>query len=249
MDPAVIEVKDLTLSRGSQTVLHNVSLTAREAEIVSLLGPSGGGKSSLLRCINRLLEPPPGTVWIKGEDITQLDVIALRRRVGMLLQTPALFPGLVADNIAYGPRLQDRYLSPEQIGELLEMAGLPAAIASHHIDTLSGGEAQRVAIARALANEPEILLLDEPTSALDPTATRHVEETIRSLRQQLGITVLWVSHDPGQARRVADRAYLLADGTIVDEGLTEQLFTDGRHHLIAAFAEGRLESKGRNTDG
>lgn len=240
----VIEVKGLTLLRHEKAILKDISLHVERAESVCLIGPSGGGKSSLLRCINRLLEPPARTVFIDGVDSTAMEVLALRRRVGMILQTPALFAGSIADNVRYGPALHGETLSVERVAELLDRAGLNPVKSSDPVDTLSGGEGQRVAIARALANEPEILLLDEPTSALDPAATRHVEETINNLRIALGLTVLWVSHDIQQAKRVADRVYLLVDGQIVDEGTPAHLFREGSAHLAAAFARGWLGSDG-----
>ena len=248
MESKVIEVRNLSLRRGQQSVLCDASIEVAKAEIVCLLGPSGGGKSSLLRCVNRLLEPPPGTVFIHRQDVVGQDVIALRRRVGMLLQTAHLFPGTVADNVAYGPRLRNETLPETRVAELLTMAGLGPSFAAHPADQLSGGEGQRVAIARALATEPEVLLLDEPTSALDPAATHHVEETILSLRERLALTVLWVSHDTAQTRRVADRVYLLVDGAVVDEGTPAHLFRDGSRHLSAAFAEGRLSNDGKVRD-
>ena len=240
----VIEVKGLTLLRQGKPILKDVSLDVDHAETVCLIGPSGGGKSSLLRCINRLLEPPARTTYIDRTDVTELEVLALRRRVGMIMQTPALFAGSIADNVRYGPALQGETLSAGRVAELLELAGMNPEKSLEPADALSGGEGQRVAIARALANEPKILLLDEPTSALDPAATRHVEETVNNLRSGLGLTVLWVSHDIQQAERVADRVYLLADGKIADEGTPEHLFREESEHLAAAFARGWLGSNG-----
>jgi ABC-type phosphate transport system ATPase subunit len=184
-------------------------------------------------------------VFVDGVDITEMDVLGLRRRVGMLLQTPALFPGSVADNVIFGPQLDGRTLSMNQISELLEMSGLSPEKASQDAAALSGGEGQRVAIARALANQPEILLLDEPTSALDPAATRHVEETLSNLREHLGLTIFWVSHDINQAKRVADRIYLLVDGQVLDQGTPDHLFREDSEHLSVAFAKGWLRSDGQ----
>lgn len=245
----MIEFRDLSLQRGGQKVLRHVNGYVSRGEIVCLLGPSGGGKSSLLRCVNRLLEPPPGSLFVDGQDVLTLDVIRLRRRVGMLLQQPHLFPGTVAENVAYGPRLRSESMSQARLDEILHMAGLSAGFAGSPSDQLSGGEGQRVAIARALANEPEILLLDEPTSALDPAATFHVEDTVGRLRASLGLTVLWVSHDTNQARRVADRIYLLVGGAVADEGDPEVVFQDGDDRLAMAFAQGRLTGNGRAGNG
>ena len=235
------QAQNLSLERNGRPVLREVNMEVAAGEIVCLLGPSGSGKSSLLRCLNRLTEPPPGTVYLDGREITTMDVLALRRRLGMVFQKPALFPGTVANNIAYGPELDGRTLSPSEITGLLALADLPAGYAQRPVGELSGGEAQRVAIARCLANQPSSILLDEPTSALDPAARRHVRETIEKLRQELGLTVIWVTHYMEEVLEVADRAYLLLDGRIADEGPPEHLLGPDSHHLTAEFAAGYLE--------
>jgi len=240
MEPVIV-VEDLSLQRSQKPVLNRVSLEVGMAEIVCLLGPSGGGKSSLLRCVNRLTEPPPVSVFFEGQDVTGLDVLALRQKVGMVFQQVWLLPGTVADNVAYGAALQQRPLSPADISRLLALADFPPELAEKDSQALSGGQAQRVAIARVLATEPSVLLLDEPTSALDPAATRHIEETMGKLRQTLGLSILWVTHDPEQARRVADKVYLLVRGTVVDQGSPDHLLRPGSRHLTAAFAAGELE--------
>lgn len=241
VDGTGITVKNLTLFRNRQPVLDKASVEVGAGEIVCLLGPSGSGKSSLLRCVNRLTEPPAGTVFVEGQDVTGMDVLVLRRRVGMVFQQVWLLPGTVAGNVGYGMALQKRPLSPSDITHLLALADLPATLAEQDSRTLSGGQAQRVAIARALATEPAVLLLDEPTSALDPAATRHIEETMHKLRQTLGLSILWVTHNAEQAQRMADRVYLLAQGRIVDEGTPAHLFRPGSRHLAAAFAAGELD--------
>lgn len=241
MNPLRFDISHLSLDRQDQPVLRDVSCYVAPGEIVCLLGPSGSGKSSLLRCLNRLTSPPPNTVFINNQDITRIDVLDLRRRVGMVFQQVALFPGTVADNIAYGPGLQGKSLTAGEIAHLLELADLPAELTNRDSQELSGGQAQRVALARALATQPAAMLLDEPTSALDPAATRHVESTMLKLRQQLGLTTFWVTHDAEQARRVADRVYLLVDGLIADEGDPDHLLRPGSQHLTAIFAAGELE--------
>jgi ABC-type phosphate transport system ATPase subunit len=238
--PKII-LKSLTLSlRHNAPILRNVSLEIPAGKITSLIGPSGSGKSSLLRCLNRLWEPLPSSVFLDGVDITTLDVLALRRRVGMLFQSAALFEGSVADNVTYGPGLRGQSLSPDRIVELLEMAGLEASLAQKPADELSGGQAQRVALARTLANEPEVLLLDEPTSALDPAAIDRVEKTILGLRDSLGLTVVWVSHTIDQVERTADQVALLLEGAVAETGTPEHLLSGVHHHLTEDFAEGKL---------
>jgi putative ABC transport system ATP-binding protein len=235
------QVQQLSLVRNGRPILHDVNLAIAPGEIICLLGPSGSGKSSLLRCLNRLTESAPQTIFLDGQDITSMDVLALRRQVGMVFQQPGLFPGSVADNVAYGPRLIHQSLSASQIADLLAQADLPPAYASRSVAELSGGEAQRVSLARALANQPGTLLLDEPTGALDPSARRHIWETIAKLRRELGLTVLWVTHYMEEVRQAADRVYLLLDGRIADEGTPDHLLRPNSNHMTAVFAAGQLE--------
>ncbi len=235
-------VKNLSLARNGRSVLTDTTIHVAPGEIVCLMGPSGSGKSSLLRCLNRLTEPPPDTVFYNGNDIHTLDVLALRRQVGMVFQKPALFPGTVADNIRYGPQLHEQTLTSTDIAELLTLAALPTDYANRSVSELSGGEAQRVSLARALANRPDSLLMDEPTSALDPAAQRHIQEAIMNLRKTLGLTVLWVTHRVEEAKIVADRIYLLLNGRIADEGTPAHVLRPGSEHLTAVFAAGKLEN-------
>jgi len=241
MTPKFITNKLNLILSNDNPILVDISLEFPAGQITSLIGPSGSGKSTLLRCLNRLWEPPSGTIFLEGVDITSLNVLTLRQRVGMLFQSAALFEGTVASNVAYGPNLRGQQLSPERIAELLEMAGMPADLASKSTHELSGGQAQRVALARALANEPEVLLLDEPTSALDPAATRHVEESILYLRDRLGLTVIWVSHAIEQVERTADGLILLVGGRVVETGTPKHLLSGPHHHLTEDFAQGKLD--------
>ena len=241
MTTPCFKVQNLSLERNGRPVLRDVNMVVAAGEIVCLLGPSGSGKSSLLRCLNRLTEPPPHTIFLDGQDITTIDVLTLRRRLGMVFQKPALFPGTVADNVAFGPQLDGRTLTADDITDLLALADMPSDFAQQPISELSGGEAQRVSNARTLANHPGSLLLDEPTSALDPAARRHVRETIGKLRQELGLTVIWVTHYMEEVLEVADRVYLLLDGHIADEGDPEHLLGPDSHHITAEFAAGHLE--------
>ncbi|MDM8529443.1 phosphate ABC transporter ATP-binding protein [Anaerolineales bacterium HSG24] len=240
---AKFRIQNLSLTRNDALLLSDINLIIPTGKIITLIGPSGSGKSSLLRCLNRLWEPPPDTVFLDEVELTSLDVLTLRRRVGMLLQHAALFEGTVADNIRYGPALQGQQLSDERVAELLQMVNLEPSFADKSSRILSGGEAQRVSIARTLANQPEVLLLDEPTSALDPAATRIVEETILCLRVQLGLTVVWVSHTLPQVERVADYMVLLVDGAVVETGSPAHLLSGEHPHLTESFAAGELVSK------
>jgi putative ABC transport system ATP-binding protein len=185
----------------------------QQAEVLAVVGPSGAGKSTLLRLLNRLDEPTHGSVCLHGRDSLEIPVIHLRRSVGMVMQRAYLFPGNVAENIAFGPAQQGRTMTPQQIDELLAHVGLEG-YASRDVATLSGGEAQRVAITRAIANEPEILLLDEPTSALDEVARDGVQNLLNSLIRERRLTCVWVTHSNEQARSMADRVLSLRGGRI-----------------------------------
>ncbi|MCB0044300.1 MAG: phosphate ABC transporter ATP-binding protein [Caldilineaceae bacterium] len=243
MTRSAVAIRNLSLSRGDLPVLHHVDLTAAPGQIIGLLGPSGSGKSTLLRCINRLLEPPPGTVFVYDEDVTATDVLALRRRVGMVFQQPALFPGSVADNLRFGPDLQKKKVDRTEITRLLEMAHLEPTLLERPATDLSGGQAQRVALARTLANQPDVLLMDEPTSALDPASRRHVEESVSRAAAEQELTVLWVTHDVEQARTLTDYLYLLVEGRIVDQGAPSHVLNaaSDHTHLLQQFAAGELE--------
>ncbi|CAN0907771.1 ABC transporter I family member 17, partial [Linum grandiflorum] len=166
------------------------------AQIVGIIGPSGSGKSTLLRSLNRLWEPPSSTVFLDGRDITDIDVLSLRRKVGMLFQLPALFQGTVADNVRYGKKISDK-----EVYNLLAMADLDSSFYGKSGSELSVGQQQRVALARMLANDPEVLLLDEPTSVLDPISTQNVEDVLIKLKEERGMTVVMVSHSVKQIQR------------------------------------------------
>ncbi len=219
-----IQVENLSLIRGDKPVLHQIQFDMTQGETLAIIGPSGSGKSSLLRCFNRLDEPQSGRICLDGVDIQHLPVTALRRRVGMIFQKTASLPGTVADNITMGPALDGQTLSRERIRELMALASLEADLIDKDASALSGGQEQRMAIARALANEPTVLLLDEPTSALDPIATHRVEETLQRLKKELGLTMLWVSHSVEQARRISDRVLLLDAGRVLRVDSADAMF-------------------------
>lgn len=240
----LFRINDLTLSLANQApILQNVSLTLPKGKVTALIGPSGSGKSTLLRCLNRLWEPPAATIFLNEQDVTQMSVLDLRRRVGMLMQGAALFPGTIAENVRYGPALQGTTLSNERVTELLTMASLDPGLSQKPADALSGGQAQRVSLARTLANEPDVLLLDEPTSALDPAATRTVEETIFNLRKSMDLTVIWVSHSVEQVQRTAEWVVLLVDGKVVETGRPDHLLSGLHHHMTEDFAAGKIVSQ------
>jgi ABC-type methionine transport system ATPase subunit len=190
--------------------------------ITAVVGPSGAGKSTLLRAINRLVEPTAGEVYLDGEPTSAMNSLELRRRVGMVFQIPALFGATVEEATLYGARLAGRNADARR---LLEMAGLGEFFNDKAPQSLSVGEQQRVSIARALALGPEALLMDEPTSALDEAARRRIEDLIRELNGDLGLTIVLVSHTLDQVERVADRVVLLVAGRSEGEWSKEEFFS------------------------
>ena len=235
----LISVSHLRKSFGSLHVLRDISLEVRPGEVISVIGPSGTGKSTFLRCLNLLEQPSGGTIRIDGQDILSLDadVPLLRRRMGMVFQSFNLFNDKsVLDNITMSPILllgKSREEAEQQAHRLLEMVGL-AERADAMPDELSGGQKQRVAIARALAMEPEILLFDEPTSALDPTMVSEVLGVITRLARE-GMTMIIVTHEMRFARQVSSRVLFFAEGVIYEEGTPEQLFHHPQRTLTQRF--------------
>ncbi|MDQ4127198.1 MAG: ATP-binding cassette domain-containing protein [Actinomycetota bacterium] len=223
MAPLKIEVRGLGYAVGGTRILAGVDAGMPDGEITAVVGPSGAGKSTLLRAINRLIEPSSGEVRLDGAPTGELDPLALRRRVGMVFQVPALFGASVEEAVLYGARLFGRDASP---GRLLEAVGLDPSLAERDPQNLSVGQQQRVSIARTLALEPEALLLDEPTSALDEAARRKIEELVGDLNARLGLTMVFVSHDLSQVERVADRVVLLAEGKSLGEWSRDDFFSE-----------------------
>ncbi|KAK8967845.1 Protein STAR1 [Platanthera guangdongensis] len=234
---AKMSIRGLCKSSEStgEPILRGLSVDLQAGQVLGIIGPSGGGKSTLLRALNRLWEPAAGSVFLDGIDIRCLDVISLRRRVGMLFQLPALFNGTVGDNVRYGPQLRGKKLTDSEVNNLLIMADVDPALASKPASNLSVGQAQRVALARTLANDPEVLLLDEPTSALDPISTQNIEEAIVRLKAR-GITVAMVSHSVKQVQRIADVVCLLVAGEVV-ELLPPSQLSQARHPMACRFLE------------
>jgi putative ABC transport system ATP-binding protein len=215
-DP-ILRTEHLGRTVKDKVLVEDATFEVRTGEVLAIVGPSGSGKSSLLRLLNRLDEPTSGTVYVEGIDYRQIAPRDLRRKLGMVNQRPYLFPGTVEHNLQFGPLQRGESLSPDSIEQLLARVGLKA-YASRNIANLSGGEAQRVSVARTLANSPLVLLLDEPTSALDETSKLEVESSIQNIIRRQGLTCVLVTHDTAQALRLAERALLLEAGRIVRAG-------------------------------
>ncbi len=251
MNRVKVSIRDLTLSYAgsSEPALSGVNLDLPEKAITVLFGPAGGGKSTLLRLINRLNDLVEGIslrgqVLLDGEDIYApgLDVTALRRRVGMVFALPLPLPGSIRYNVVYGPRLAG---VRDRLDELTERSLRQAALWEEVKDrldasafSLSGGQQQRLCIARSLSLEPEVLLLDEPTSGLDPISTAKVEESLLTLKETY--TIVLVPHSVQQAARIADRAAFLLGGELLEFGEGRQLFTSPREKRTEDYVTGRF---------
>ncbi len=207
----LFELHDVHVADGDQQILRGVELSIDAEGITVVQGPSGSGKSTLLRLLNRLEVATSGSITFRGDDLMDLDPIELRRRVGMVFQRPTPFPGTVRDNLlAADPALDDA-----AIAVLVGRVGLPVDLVDRDAMVLSGGEAQRMCMARTLATGCEVVLADECTSSLDAAATAAIEDTARALADE-GDTVVWVTHDDRQARRLADHRVRIEDGRVVD---------------------------------
>ncbi len=222
MNEPHIELRDVyrTVARrpgkdsARSEILGGVNLKADHGELITIMGPSGAGKSSLLRLINRLSEADSGTILVDSTDIRSFDPRELRRRVGMVFQIPVVFKGSVRDNIAFGKTL---WSTDADVEALAAEAAIPGALMDADAANLSVGEKQRVCIARALANKPEALLLDEPTSALDKASAEKVESLLLRLQAEHGLTMLWVTHDREQSRRISKHNYVLENGVLGED--------------------------------
>jgi putative ABC transport system ATP-binding protein len=208
-EEAVFRFDEVSVRFGEIDVLRRITVSIAGGRITVLTGPSGAGKTTLLRMCNRLEVPTTGTIRFRGDDVAGLDPLALRRRVGMVFQRPTLFPGSLHDNFLVADPAVDAACE-----EVLAMVGLPPSWLDRPADQLSGGEAQRACLARTLLTRPEVLLMDEPTSSLDEGASRTLEELSSDLVRS-GLTMIWVSHDLGQVRRIADERIVLMEGEVV----------------------------------
>ena len=239
MTDIILRTEGLVKSFGKLEVLKGISTSIRRGEVVSIIGPSGGGKSTFLRCLNLLEEPTAGKVYYNEQDITdkKLNIAEYRQKIGMVFQNFNVFPNMtVLENITLAPILEKKIPKAEAEAEalsLLRRVGLEEK-ANEYPRKLSGGQKQRLAIVRALAMHPEVMLFDEPTSALDPEMVKEVLNVIEELAKS-GMTVLIVTHEMGFAREISDRVLFIANGIITEEGPPEQIFTCPRQPATIKF--------------
>ena len=244
MAEAVISLRQLNITFGTHTVLDNIDLDVYKGETLAVLGPSGTGKSTVLRSMIGLLEPNGGQIFIQGEDVSGLDEDGwnrLRMKMGMVFQYSALFDFLtVGENVAFGLRQQTEKSDEEIQGivtQMLDLVGLPGTQDLYPAE-LSGGMKKRVGLARAIAVNPEIVLYDEPTAGLDPIMSRNISRLIKKTQEQLHVTSVLVTHDMQSAFYAADRVAMLYEGHIVAIGTAEEM-KNSTNPIVKAFIEGR----------
>ena len=243
---SLIEIRDVHKWYGEFHVLKGISERVEKGEVLVICGPSGSGKSSLIRCLNRLEPIQKGDILFEGTSIyaPEVDVNALRAEVGMVFQQPNPFPMSIYDNVAYGPRVHG-IRGKERLDDIVEESLQGAAIWEEVKDRLkksalglSGGQQQRLCIARALAVQPEVLLMDEPTSALDPISTAKIEDLMESLKKKY--TVVVVTHNMQQATRVSDYTAFFLLGDLIEFGETKQVFSYPRQKKTEDYITGRF---------
>lgn len=237
MPKEMIKIENLQKNFGDLKVLNGVNLSIVEGEVVVILGASGGGKSTLLRCINRLEEPTSGTITVDGTVVTEKNIDEVRREVNMVFQHFNLFPHMtVLENLTLAP-MKVRGISRKEAEatakKFLERVGMSEK-AEQYPDQLSGGQKQRVAIARGLCMNPKVILFDEPTSALDPEMVQEVLDIIKELAG-MGMTLVLVTHEMGFAREAADRVIFMADGNILEQGTPEEVFDHPQEEKTKQF--------------
>ena len=230
MTDVILETRNLKKSFGKLEVLKGISTQIRRGEVVSIIGPSGGGKSTFLRCLNLLETPEEGEILYKGENVLnnkKMNIAKYRQNLGMVFQHFNVFPNMtVLENVTLAPTLEKKIpmdQAKEEAMALLNRVGLRDK-AEVYPRKLSGGQKQRLAIVRAMAMKPEVMLFDEPTSALDPEMVKEVLNVIRELTRS-GMTILIVTHEMAFAREVSDRVLFICDGVIKEEGSPDQIFT------------------------
>lgn len=236
---SAIEIADAWKSYGGKDfALRGVTIDIAKREFLALIGISGGGKTTLLKLINRLVEPTKGLVRVDGVNIAETDAVKLRRGIGYVFQGVGLFPHLtVAENIGVTLRLLgwDKAAISARVAEMLDLVRLPRELAERLPATLSGGQAQRVGVARALAASPSIMLMDEPFGAVDPITRDSLARDYRALHDALGLTTVMVTHDVLEAVLLADRIAVMEAGEIVESGPTQAMLADAKRESVRAL--------------
>ncbi len=235
----LIEFKNITKKYRSKTVINSFSLEIEAGQLVVFIGPSGCGKTTLLKMINKLIQPTSGQIFVNGSDITEMDPIELRRNIGYVIQNTGLFPHMtIKENLELIPKLkgEDPRLIEKKTNELLEMVGLdPKEYLNRYPKELSGGQQQRVGVARAFSTNSDIILMDEPFSALDPVTRSSLQDELFQMQKELNKTIIFVTHDMDEAIKIADKICILKDGDILQYDTPENILKNPANEFVAEF--------------
>lgn len=247
MTETIIRFEGVSKAYGEQSVLRDFSLDVERGEFLTIIGRSGCGKTTALKLVNGLITPDTGRVLVQGEEVAQTNPVALRRRIGYAIQSVGLFPHMTVEkNIAYVPSISglEGWKDPERrekVAALLQRVGLDPALADRYPRALSGGQRQRVGIARALAASPEILLMDEPFGAVDEITRGQLQEEILRIHRESGITILFVTHDIGEALKLGTRTLVIDKGTVQQCDKPEEIL----RHPATEFVKKLVEQQRR----
>lgn len=236
----MITLKDVSFDIQEKHIIKDVSTTFESGKITALIGPSGAGKTTILKMINGLISPTTGDILIDDVSIQSLDLVELKKKIGLALQSAPMIQGTVYDNLNLPKTIFNQTLPKTEAVALLDSLNLETIDLDTDVKNLSGGQRQRLSIARTLVNQPKVLLLDEITSSLDPRSVREVEALIHKINDKYNVTVIWITHDVEQAKRATDSYCMLKDGEVVTTGCSTQLF-ETNHDILNAFLKGEIE--------
>jgi putative ABC transport system ATP-binding protein len=241
MTETVLSLDHVSYTVDDLSIIKDMSGTIEQGKITAFVGPSGAGKSTLFRLLNQLKTHTKGTITFNKEDVLTIDPMMLRKKIGIVLQEGVMTPGTVYDNLALPRQLHDQTLSEEEALSFLDKVGLEARFLKTKAKELSGGQKQKVSIARTLVNQPDILLMDEITSSLDQVSTQAIETLIKKVNKDDHQTILWITHNIDQAKRLSDNTWVLIDGECRYQGPTDKL-NEATDQTVIDFLEGGDES-------
>ncbi|MFC7687232.1 ATP-binding cassette domain-containing protein [Ureibacillus sp. GCM10028918] len=234
---SAIRFENICYEVDQMSILNNITGSFYKEKITTLVGPSGAGKSTLLKLCNALISPTSGEIIIESIPIDSIEPTILRKNIGIVLQSAPIIPGTVYENIALPFTLQQKKLTEKEAILFLEIVGLEHTFLYRQADDLSGGQKQKVSIARSLVNKPKVLLLDEITSALDPASVNEIEQLILKINQNSRVTIVWITHNIEQAKRIGDITWIMMDGRLLEIGESNILSTS-RNEQVQQFVNG-----------